>query len=514
MAQRFKDAGWFDFFATFKGHQEHVSMVFAQNFDGFKVVIDKLLMLVIKQSITKSCRLEVGGEQWWKKEHVVMEFVNQFLLPDKQNPDWKKGVPYSWIRQEWHNALIIIHRYITCEGRFSLVYTYHIRLLMHINGDYPLNLPYFLLKIVSKMSKRVQSYPTTAKGSMFHQVVIKTLVTSSLSEVHKSQNWLIQSLNPDPQPSKQKRGKGKRAVTEKQSILVGETPIKEEMSAIRVTRTSKRNKQTQHIPDDTLVDETHEEAMTSRGKRPKLDAEIEMFFDVDVKMEEDSDEDYDIKTTVKHKPQATSKKGVAVKKQKKKSTSVSQNPRINSTRVTNKYMLRSKSMFDPLIKEENAIFIEDHSEDSKAGIKEKEEKPPLHRDLAKRGKQIPQFQTGPVTRATTRLSRVEVLAKGTSRISKNKESSPIDSDHISNIPEAMDSASSDNDHKLGLASRYQIKLREPIDSIDLNKPAPTEEFPEFKVKVRIDKEKIRELQKMVKQLKKEKARVEKWSARK
>ena len=158
-------------------------MVFAQNFDGFEVEIGKLLMLVTEQSIAKACRLVVGGERWWKKEHVVTEFVNQFLLPDKQNPDWRKGFPHSWIRQEWHTALIFIHRYMTCEGRFSLIYIYHIIFLMHLNGDYPLNIPYFLLKILTKMSKRVQPLSTNAKRSLFHQVLIKTLVMSALNEL-------------------------------------------------------------------------------------------------------------------------------------------------------------------------------------------------------------------------------------------------------------------------------------------------------------------------------------------
>ena len=36
-------------------------------------------------------------------------------------------------------------------------------------------------------------------------------------------------------------------------------------------------------------------------------------------------------------------------------------------------------MFDPSIKEENVIVIEDHSEDSKAGVKEKVQRLPLHR---------------------------------------------------------------------------------------------------------------------------------------
>jgi hypothetical protein len=116
-------------------------MVFAQKFNGFDVEIIKLLMLVIEQSIIEACRSVVGGEQWWKKEHVVTEFVNQFFLPDKKNPDWKKGVPHSWIRQEWHTALISIHRYITCKGIFSLIYIYHIRLLMHLNEYCPLNMP-------------------------------------------------------------------------------------------------------------------------------------------------------------------------------------------------------------------------------------------------------------------------------------------------------------------------------------------------------------------------------------
>jgi hypothetical protein len=48
----------------------------------------------------------------------------------------------------------------------------------------------------------------------------------------------------------------------------------------------------------------------------------------------------------------------------------------------------------------------------------------------------------------------------------------------------------------------------------MNELAPADEFPEFKVKVRTDKEKIRELRKVVKQLKKEKAHVEHWSGRK
>jgi hypothetical protein len=92
MAQRFRDAGWFEFLTAFQGYDEWVSMEFSLNFDGHEVEIDKMLMLVTEHTIAKACKLVVGGEIWWKKEHVVTEFVNQFLLPEKQNPDWRNSL--------------------------------------------------------------------------------------------------------------------------------------------------------------------------------------------------------------------------------------------------------------------------------------------------------------------------------------------------------------------------------------------------------------------------------------
>jgi len=116
-------------------------------------------------------------------------------------------------------------------------------------------------------------------------------------------------------------------------------------------------------------------------------------------------------------------------------------------------------MFDPSIKKEDVIVIEDHSEDAKADIKQKAGKPPLHKEPTKRGKQVVPLPTELVTRATTKFSRDKTSAKGISRVPENKESNLVDSYHISSMPEAMDSASLDEEHNLGLVSRYHIKLR-------------------------------------------------------
>jgi hypothetical protein len=85
------------------------------------------------------------------------------------------------------------------------------------------------------------------------------------------------------------------------------------------------------------------------------------------------------------------------------------------------------------------------------------------------------------------LAKASKISKGINENSENKKGNLVDSYHILDITEAMDSKSSDEEHKSRLASRYQVKLKEPKVSIDLNEPTPSEEFPEFKIKVRTDK---------------------------
>jgi hypothetical protein len=67
ISYKFRDAGCFNFFSTFQGYHEQISMMFAQNFDGFKIVMGKYLIHVTEHSIGTRCMLSIYGERWWKK---------------------------------------------------------------------------------------------------------------------------------------------------------------------------------------------------------------------------------------------------------------------------------------------------------------------------------------------------------------------------------------------------------------------------------------------------------------
>jgi hypothetical protein len=62
-------------------------MMFSQNFDGFEIVVGKVLIHVTKNSIGTTCRLLIYGKGWWKKEMLPVEIMNQFLLPEHQIPN-------------------------------------------------------------------------------------------------------------------------------------------------------------------------------------------------------------------------------------------------------------------------------------------------------------------------------------------------------------------------------------------------------------------------------------------
>jgi hypothetical protein len=71
--------------------------------------------------------------------------------------------------------LIFIKGFITYEGRYSLFFIYHFRLLM-VFMDYELNMPTFLLKILSKMAHFYQRKSLSSKINLFHHDLVKILI--------------------------------------------------------------------------------------------------------------------------------------------------------------------------------------------------------------------------------------------------------------------------------------------------------------------------------------------------
>ena len=77
--------------------------------------------------------------------------------------------------------------YITCEGRFAFVFKYHFRFFQHLNHEAKMNLPFFFFKSMQKMSSRVKEHQDHTKQSIFHNGLIKLIISTVLRK--KETTW-------------------------------------------------------------------------------------------------------------------------------------------------------------------------------------------------------------------------------------------------------------------------------------------------------------------------------------
>jgi hypothetical protein len=182
--EAFQRVGCLDFCEKMqRGHPE-VSKKFALNFNGVKTKVGTLDFEVTEQSISTTTEIPVQGEKWFKAMSLKSAFSKDFLKPEYQEDNLSKGVPRNHMLEYFDKMIKVIQRYFTCEGRFNMVYQYHIRLLMHFTGKDPLNLPFYLLKSLGKMSDRVQAKSKKVDINVFHYGMINMLVLEELKKTN------------------------------------------------------------------------------------------------------------------------------------------------------------------------------------------------------------------------------------------------------------------------------------------------------------------------------------------
>ena len=185
-AVKFEQCGWLVFCQKLQGHDANITLAFSQGFDGKTTKIGDLMIEVTKASIAASIDLPCTGERWFKNKTVQAIDCNSFLVDGHQEPDWSKEIPRRWVRPRYKDPLMEVQNFITCEGRYGITLLYHMRFLLHFHSDQPLNLPFFLLKSLTKMEFKVQHHPTNLANSLFHHGLVKILVEAHLKSWRKT----------------------------------------------------------------------------------------------------------------------------------------------------------------------------------------------------------------------------------------------------------------------------------------------------------------------------------------
>jgi hypothetical protein len=171
-----EEFGWISFIRKFDGFNIPVARKFALSFDGCRAKIGDLQLEVTEHSLSPATGLPVKGEKW-SKSFKVNDVPWTLLFHSRTVRSCNRGLPASMLKPRWHNLLMILKQFVTCEGRYGFVFLFHLRLLMVFMG-FELILPHYLHRSLFKMAKKYKK--SQADASLFRVGLIKILVVYEL----------------------------------------------------------------------------------------------------------------------------------------------------------------------------------------------------------------------------------------------------------------------------------------------------------------------------------------------
>jgi hypothetical protein len=146
-----KAHGWDVFLKKFEGYNLQIAKAFPQTFDGFRAKFGDVQLEITEDFISRATRLPLIDERWFKNAKI--EDVSWILfMASRKSTCCTKGIPIAFLKPRWHSIVLILKQFVTCEGRYGLVFLYHIRLLMIFIG-FEFYMSFYLQMSLYKMYK-------------------------------------------------------------------------------------------------------------------------------------------------------------------------------------------------------------------------------------------------------------------------------------------------------------------------------------------------------------------------
>jgi hypothetical protein len=153
-----------------------VARQFALSFDGCRAKVGDVQLEITEEFLSLATSLPAKGQKW-SKRCKVDDVPWTLLFQSRTVNSCDKGLPAKMLKPHWYDLLMIIKRFITCEGRYGFIFLFHLRLLMVFMG-FELSMPHYLHRSLFKMAKRYKN--SQADTSLFHVGLIKMVLVYEL----------------------------------------------------------------------------------------------------------------------------------------------------------------------------------------------------------------------------------------------------------------------------------------------------------------------------------------------
>jgi hypothetical protein len=193
--QIFEQAGWLNYFRRLQGYNEWQVLQFTRNLQENHSVVAGIRISVTEQDISAVSGLPIDGTRQFSRKHIIGDVQQSFFLAGERIVLKGRGVQLSSLPPPWPEVARFIKHYLTCEGRYQVVYQHDFLLLSHLRHNRRVNIPYFLLGCLKNMAHycRREKDPTQ---SLTHHRLVQLLINRGFEQQNRPLN--NPPINPAP----------------------------------------------------------------------------------------------------------------------------------------------------------------------------------------------------------------------------------------------------------------------------------------------------------------------------
>ena len=123
-------------------HHRELARLFVLHLQDGQVTLARVNFVLSPEVISEATGIPNVGEVWPKRKMLDYVYFEPYVRPAFMS-HLSSIFPLRFLRGEYAPIMRLIMHYFTCEGRFSQVFSYHIRLLMHFTRVRMMNIPVF-----------------------------------------------------------------------------------------------------------------------------------------------------------------------------------------------------------------------------------------------------------------------------------------------------------------------------------------------------------------------------------
>lgn len=137
----FKATGWLQYFKKLQGYNNFVALDIAMNLEGGHFVVKGVPINFSEQAIAEVTNLPLCGTRWFGKRKRVMQTEQLFARGGEVLQQRGHGIARISLPPPSDTVALGIQKFLTCKGRYTILFHYHFRLLSHLQHGLLMNIP-------------------------------------------------------------------------------------------------------------------------------------------------------------------------------------------------------------------------------------------------------------------------------------------------------------------------------------------------------------------------------------